>query len=286
MYGAAQLRAIVTLTRGGGAGAAPAWGGLPLHLTASGLRSARIGGRPWNGCAPIGPARPPVFFPFRLFGETNYPGAGGLRAKKGAFPDSSGGRAVEHGPPQFPPSEGRDGLRSALSILTILDDLTTEGLAAIADTSISGQRVARELTALIGRRGQPAFIVCDTGTAFHSKAMLAWTSEHSVAWPFIAPGQPMQNGICESFQGRLRDELLNGTPFFNLYHARVAFARWVADIIGCRPALRARLPNPSSLRPPAYRNKRSPEQTASSADHPLLPQRSRATHPRTLASSE
>ena len=113
--------------------------------------------------------------------------------------------------------------------------ISPEGLAAIADTSISGQRVARELTALIGRRGQPAFIVCDTGTAFHSKAMLAWTSEHSVAWPFIAPGQPMQNGICESFQGRLRDELLNGTPFFNLYHARVAFARWVADIIGCRP---------------------------------------------------
>ena len=50
--------------------------------------------------------------------------------------------------------------------------------------------------------------------------MLAWTSEHQVAWHFIAPGKPMHNGICESFQGRLRDELLNETLFFGLDHAR------------------------------------------------------------------
>jgi putative transposase len=120
-------------------------------------------------------------------------------------------------------------------ILNILDDVTKECLTAIADTSISGQRVARELTAVIARRGTPELIVSDHGTEFTSKAMLAWTHEHQVAWHFIAPGKPMQNGICESFQGRLRDELLNETLFFNLDHARSALARWVCDFNQCRP---------------------------------------------------
>ena len=48
-------------------------------------------------------------------------------------------------------------------------------------------------------------------------------------WHFIAPGKPMQNGICEAFNGRTRDELLNETLFFGLDHARAAVARWVAD---------------------------------------------------------
>ena len=53
--------------------------------------------------------------------------------------------------------------------------------------------------------------------------------ENQVAWHFIAPGKPMQNGICESFNGRMRDELLNETLFFGLGHARTAIASWVAD---------------------------------------------------------
>src|SRR5215211_855920 len=120
-------------------------------------------------------------------------------------------------------------------ILNILDDVTKECLAAVADTSISGKRVARELTAVIAQRGKPELIVSDHGTEFTSNAMLAWTSEHQVPWHLIAPGKPMQNGICESFQGRLRDELLNETLFFGLDHARSVLARWVADFNTCRP---------------------------------------------------
>jgi putative transposase len=120
-------------------------------------------------------------------------------------------------------------------ILNILDDVTKECLAAIADTSISGKRVARELTAVIAWRGKPELIVSDHGTEFTSNAMLAWMNEHQVAWHFIAPGKPMQNGICESFQGRLRDELLNETLFFGLDHARSVLARWVSDFNACRP---------------------------------------------------
>jgi putative transposase len=120
-------------------------------------------------------------------------------------------------------------------ILNIIDDVTKECLAAIADTSISGRRVARELTALIERRGRPELIVSDHGTEFTSNAMLAWSQEARVTWHFIAPGKPMQNGICEAFNGRMRDELLNETIFYDLGHARSALARWVRSYNEQRP---------------------------------------------------
>ena len=93
-------------------------------------------------------------------------------------------------------------------ILNVVDDLTKECLAAVADTSISGRRVARELTAVVARRGRPTVIVSDHGTEFTSNAMLAWTEEARVGWHFIAPGKLMQNGVRESVNGRMRDELL------------------------------------------------------------------------------
>ena len=114
-------------------------------------------------------------------------------------------------------------------VLNIVDDVTRECLAAIADTSISGRRVARELTALIAWRGKPGLIVSDNGTEFTSNAMFAWQREHEVAWHFIARGKPMQNGFCESFNGRMRDELLNETLFFTIGQARSILARWVED---------------------------------------------------------
>jgi putative transposase len=122
-----------------------------------------------------------------------------------------------------------------LRILNVVDDVTKECLAAVADTSISGRRVARELEALIERRGRPGLIVSDHGTEFTSNAMLEWRQASGVAWHFIAPGKPMQNGICEAFNARMRDELLNETLFFGLGHARAALARWVADYNQRRP---------------------------------------------------
>jgi putative transposase len=120
-------------------------------------------------------------------------------------------------------------------ILNIVDDVTRECLAAIPDTSISGRRVARELTALIEQRGKPGIIVSDNGTEFTSNAMLAWAQENRVTWHFIAPGKPMQNGFCESFNGRMRDELLNESLFFGLDHARAKIATWVDDYNLRRP---------------------------------------------------
>jgi putative transposase len=120
-------------------------------------------------------------------------------------------------------------------ILNIVDDVTRQCLAAIPDTSISGQRVARELTDLICMRGKPDVIVSDHGTEFTSNAIFSWAKDHAVDWRYIAPGKPMQNGYIESFNGRMRDELLNETLFFGLDHARQAITEWVADYNQARP---------------------------------------------------
>lgn len=117
----------------------------------------------------------------------------------------------------------------------IVDDVTKECLGAIPDTSISGRRVARELTAIVARHGKPGMIVSDHGTEFTCNAMLAWSKDTVIDWHFIAPGKPMQNAFIESFNGRMRDELLNETPFFDLDDARPKIANWVADYNIRRP---------------------------------------------------
>ena len=120
-------------------------------------------------------------------------------------------------------------------VLNIVDDVTRECLAAIPDTSICGRRVVRELALLIERRGKPGLIVSDNGTELTSNAVLSWCGQARVEWHYIAPGRPMQNGFVESFNGRMRDELLNETLFLNLDHARRQIAAWVEDYNRRRP---------------------------------------------------
>jgi hypothetical protein len=102
--------------------------------------------------------------------------------------------------------------------------------------------------------------------------MLAWTAQNRLSWHFIAPGKPMQNGVCESFDGRMRDELLNETLFFRLDHARRAIADWV-DYDERRPHSALRY-----LTPPAFAAN-SPQRAigcatlTSSAARPLLRRR-------------
>ncbi|MGE5504204.1 MAG: IS3 family transposase, partial [Actinomycetota bacterium] len=120
-------------------------------------------------------------------------------------------------------------------ILTVVDDFTRECLALVADTSLSGVRVARELDTLLARRGKPLMIVSDNGTEFTSMAMLRWSQDHQVDWHYIAPGKPMQNGFVESFNGRLRDECLNETLFASAPHARRVLADWRDDYNHARP---------------------------------------------------
>jgi putative transposase len=120
-------------------------------------------------------------------------------------------------------------------ILTVIDNCTRECLALVADTSLSGRRVARELDVIVARRGRPDMIVSDNGTEYTSNAILSWADETGVDWHYIAPGKPQQNGFNESFNGRLRDELLNETLFRSLPHAREVLEAWRQDYNEQRP---------------------------------------------------
>ncbi len=120
-------------------------------------------------------------------------------------------------------------------ILAIFDDCTRECLAAVADVSLSGRRVARELDLLIATRGRPRTIVSDNGTELTSNAILCWVDQTDVGWHYIAPGKPMQNAFVESFNGRLRDEFLNETLFTSLPQARLALEDWRRDYNNVRP---------------------------------------------------
>jgi putative transposase len=122
-----------------------------------------------------------------------------------------------------------------LRILAVVDDYTRECLALVVDTSIPGIRVARELDKIVAVRGRPGGIVSDNGTEPTSTAVLAWSDRQKIAWHYIAPGKPVENAFIESFNGRLRGELLNETLFRSLPHARGALDTWRWDYNTKRP---------------------------------------------------
>ena len=171
-----------------------------------------------------------------------------------------------------------------LRILAVVDDCTRECLALVADTSLSGIRVARELDRLVAERGRPKTIVSDNGTELTSNAILRWADENRVGWHYIAPGKPMQNAFVESFNGRLRDELLNETLFRSLSHARAALASWRDDYNTTRPHSRLGWLTPSDYAD-TFRPRRAPalRNLGSSAPPPAAQPALRGpTHGRTL----
>lgn len=91
------------------------------------------------------------------------------------------------------------------------------------------------LDRLVAIWGKPSMIVSDNGTELTCNAMLKWTTESGIAWHYIAPGKPTQNGFMESFNGKLRDECLNETVFTSLGHARRIIEAWVTDYNEVRP---------------------------------------------------
>jgi putative transposase len=120
-------------------------------------------------------------------------------------------------------------------ILSVVDDFSRECLALVADTSLPGLRVVRELEAIVVRRGRPAMCVSDNGSELTCMAMLRWSQEMRIEWHYIAPGKPTQNAFIESFNGRLRDEFLNETLFTSLAQARAVLAAWKDDYNMVRP---------------------------------------------------
>src|SRR5262249_10139230 len=105
-------------------------------------------------------------------------------------------------------------------ILAVVDDFTRECLALVADISLSCLRVIRELDVIIPWCGWPAMALSDNGTELTGMASLRFSQERQIKWHYIAPGKPTQNAFVDSFNVRLRDELLNDTLFTSLVQAR------------------------------------------------------------------
>src|ERR1700734_1877704 len=120
-------------------------------------------------------------------------------------------------------------------ILEVYGDCTRECLALVADPPDGGRGGARELDPIIARRGKPGTIVSDNGTELTSNAILEWAEQCAVGWHYIAPGKPQQNGFSESFNGKLRDELLNETLFSSMADARAKLEAWRRDFNEVRP---------------------------------------------------
>ena len=136
-------------------------------------------------------------------------------------------------------------------MLCVVDDFSRKCLGLVADTSLSGRRVARELDTIATARGLPSTVVSDNGTGLTSVAILRWSQERGVAWHYIAPGKPTQNAFVESFNGRLRDECLNETVFTSLRQARAVLAAWRGDYneVRSHSALGGRAPGTIRLPP-------------------------------------
>lgn len=120
-------------------------------------------------------------------------------------------------------------------VLNVVDDFTRECIVCFADTSITGDTVARLLGEAIKERGKPKVLISDNGPEFTSRALDAWAHQEGIERHFIDPGKPVQNAYIESFNGRFRDECLDQHWFVNLPQARLVLSVWRRDYNGVRP---------------------------------------------------
>jgi putative transposase len=118
---------------------------------------------------------------------------------------------------------------------TLVDDCSRESPAIVVDQSLPGERIVRELDAVVAERGAPAMIVMDNGPEFTGKALDAWAYRRGVKLHFIRPGKPVENAYIESFNGKFRDECLNEHWFDGLNHARREIEAWRQDYNTVRP---------------------------------------------------
>jgi putative transposase len=131
-----------------------------------------------------------------------------------------------------------------LRIFSVLDAFTRECLALEIDTSLPSRRITRVLQRVVDQRGAPEQLRSDNGPEVSSRQYLAWCGERGIGTVHIQPGKPTQNGHIESFHGRLRDECLNASWFWNLWDARRKISAWRIDYNQRRPhsALRNQTP--------------------------------------------
>jgi len=144
-------------------------------------------------------------------------------------------------------------------MLTVIDEYTRESLAIVVGRTLTSDDVCECLTDLFVKHGPPEYIRSDNGPEFTAKAVRSWLGRIGVRTLFIEPGSPWENGYNESFNGKLRDELLNREIFYTLQEAQVVIEQWRQEYNTVRPH--------SSLgyRPPA------PEAVVTSPDKTIDP---------------
>jgi len=127
-------------------------------------------------------------------------------------------------------SDGR-----SIKMLTVIDEYTRECLAIDIGRSFKADDVLETLYRLFISKSIPEYIRSDNGSEFIAKNVIKWLSDVKVKTLFIEPGSPWENGYVESFNGKLRDELLNGEMFENLYEAKVLIEAWRMQYNTVRP---------------------------------------------------
>jgi len=140
----------------------------------------------------------------------------------------------------------------ALKLLTVVDEYSRECLAVEVDRKMTSVDVLKVLARLMLRHGVPDHIRSDNGPEFVAKAVRKWLERLEVKTLFIEPGSPWENGYIESFNGKLRDELLNGEIFYTLQEARVLIEMWRRHYNQVRPhsSLGYRPPAPEAVQGP------------------------------------
>ena len=146
---------------------------------------------------------------------------------------------------------GRTADNRAFRMLNIIDEYTRECLAILVGRKISSQDVIDQLFQLFIFRAIPEHIRSDNGSEFTARAIRKWLNNLGVKTLFIEPGSPWENGYIESFNGKLRDELLNREVFTTLLEAKILIEQWKREYNQVRPhsSLGYRPPAPEAIVP-------------------------------------
>jgi putative transposase len=139
----------------------------------------------------------------------------------------------------------------ALRLLVLIDEYTRECLAIRVERRLGSREVIETLADVMLWRGIPEYIRSDNGPEFVAKELRKWLGNLGTGTLYIEPGSPWENGYCESFNGKLRDECLNGEIFYSLKEAKIVIEKWRVEYNTRRPhsALGYRPPAPAAYNP-------------------------------------
>jgi transposase InsO family protein len=142
----------------------------------------------------------------------------------------------------------------AVRMLTLVDEYTRECLSIDVARRLTSEDVLERLTWLFATRGVPQFVRSDNGSEFTALAVRSWLAKVDVKTLYIEPGSPWENGYVESFNGKLRDELLDREIFYTLLEAKVMIERWRQHYNRVRPhsSLGYRPPAPTAIALPVF----------------------------------